>query len=502
MEPFPLTHPASVRGSSKTTKENWLLRCSLLLGLFLIVWLWILPIRNSFWLDETLTLQLLQTELSATIRDTALYSQSPLFSLIEWIIVRVTGSDGEIALRAVSLLAGIGTLCFWYRIGKELIDWEFGLMLVGLYIVLPQVAAEVPDARPYSLALLAETSGLFFFLRWMKSRASKDAFFWTICSAFAVHLQFLFGVALAIEVLFALFFEYRNRFEHARQLFGCLVVFIVLIAPAAPQFLMLFRERKLLAFPDKPRILDLALQIFPAACAVVAPVALIAAVRERRAHLKNVDIRFVLACTLLLVPTVGFFILSRVGSTVLFKPRYLLPATPGLVLVWGWIVRSIQPKGVRRSTAVVAILFMAALTSRLSLIPEYHDDNWRAVMAAVPESSGILLYNGLVETRRLDWLDDSDHWRYLTGPVQAYRKTVHRTDILLVPFEFDRPAQRYIETSLPRFSAGRSNISLVIRNYPNGPKWLSFLTRRVQDEGFREVRRSHSGSIWTIVLSR
>src|SRR5438105_15417295 len=70
--------------------------------------LWLLPLGNSFWLDESVIACIVRGSFRSVVTQAFIGAQSVAFCVIEW-LVRSVGSS-EAVLRLPSVLASIGSL--------------------------------------------------------------------------------------------------------------------------------------------------------------------------------------------------------------------------------------------------------------------------------------------------------------------------------------------------------------------------------------------------------
>lgn len=481
---------------------DWWMRVCQAAAAVLIVWVWMLPMANSFWLDETLVAVLIKGRLAQTLSNTALWPQSVLFSGVEWTVSHISGSSSEIVLRLPSLLAALATLYVWYRVGLECFDRECGLIFATLYALLPQVARQVPSARPYSLGLLAETAALLFLLRWIKSHKALNAYIWAACSAIAVHLQIMFAVPFGIELVFLLVFGLRKRSLNSWVLFGPATTAVALMAPAIPQALMEFRERSLLEIPlMPPGISDLLRAAVPV---VFVPIAILAVVLA----LKGISNRkwvwneaLLLGLGLMLIPF-GLFALAQVGAVSVFVPRYLLPATPGLIIVCGLILWSVKARWVRGLPLAASVLLAAVIAARSGPIPHYQQEDWRAAASAVKAAEPLIVYSGLVETRRLDWLDAPQRWPFLIAPALAYRPDLSPKTGIVLPFNFGAEEKADVKRRLGTRLQGQKSVAIIAREMFSGQEWVSWISEQARTQGFRRVFASQFGIVEAVVFHK
>jgi hypothetical protein len=469
-----------------------------------VIRLWVMPLWNSFWLDETLTVWAVRDGFWRIFQAVPQTPQSVAFCVVEWLASRLGGSS-EATLRLPSLAAAIGALYIYYRIGVEFIDRSAGLSLAALYITLHQVTIEVPNARPYSLALLAETAALLWLLRWLSDGRLWDGIGWVTCAVAAGHVHPFFFTVVPLEGGFVLWSMYRRSVVKGWQLVVCGLIGVALLAPAIPQLLVLSRQARFLSFTAPPTLLDLFLVITP--IFVLPVVALLAFFewlegrRPRWVACQPSDAA-ALGAVLLVAPTVISFVLSRFTAVHVFDARYLLPAVPGAVLLWGWLLHGIPSPFVREMSLAGGLVASVVITGGFSAVPDYHQEDWRSAVRDVPEPGAMIVYSGLVEARRLDWLQQRERWDYLMAPVLAYRPDVQPADTFVMPFDFDPAGQEYLERLVNARIRQRDSVAVVTRQSFAGPLWEQWVSERLERLGFRLVRDSAYGRVRVSVFER
>ncbi|HWQ56966.1 MAG TPA: glycosyltransferase family 39 protein [Bryobacteraceae bacterium] len=477
-----------------------------LLIALLVVRLWIMPLANSFWLDEAIIANNVREGLRHIFTTQLIALQSVAFCVVEWLVAQAAGTS-EIALRLPSLLAAIGAVFAIYRLGKEVADSNAGLLCALLFVTRPDLAIQVPNARPYALALLCHIAAMLWLARWMREPRVKYAALWLACAVAATHLHHLFGVALALECAVALLCVQRHmRAARLKQLIIGITAAVLLLLPALPQAMVFFEHRKLLSFTSRPGIGNLIATLAPwyvlLPLALTTVLALLAGHRPRSAKPAGDSRGLILAVAVGLVPAVGFFLLSTLTDARLFSTRYLLPAMPGIVLFWGLLLRRIEPLGVPRVALAAAAVLVALQLGGLQPVPDYRGEDWRAAVNALPESGDLLVYSGLVECRRLDWLQDPFRWKYLASPLLAYRPAADPRATHLLPFQMAEADTSYADRLVSGRLAGSRRVAvLAIRRF-DGPGWVNWVAVRLRSAGFVERRRSHYRAIEVAVFER
>ncbi|MCX6626780.1 MAG: glycosyltransferase family 39 protein, partial [Candidatus Solibacter sp.] len=92
-----------------------------LLAIAVIV-LWVVPVRSSFWLDETGTFWIIKDGLANLVARSAYWSgQSPLYYLTAWAAL-IAGGRAEWVMRLPSLAALMVAAWLFYRLAQRLFD--------------------------------------------------------------------------------------------------------------------------------------------------------------------------------------------------------------------------------------------------------------------------------------------------------------------------------------------------------------------------------------------
>ena len=471
-----------------------------------ILRLWVLPLNNSLWLDESLIVWIIRDSFLDALARASASPQSVLFSALEW-VVRHFGSSA-IVLRLPSLGAAIGATYIYYKIGAEFLDREAGVIFAAVYLTLKDVAIQAVSVRPYSLALLAEAAALLWFLRWVRTGKTRHVLLWAVCSAVASHLHFFFALPVVIEGAYALWRMRYRASATVRQLVQFAIVYAALLSPAIPQLAMLVREGSSLSISSQVTSAGVLVALVPiwlvCGTLVMAVLSLLEGDRSGWGHGRGTEIPMLGAALLSPVPL--FAILSVSTDLLLFDARYLLPTVPGMVLLWGWVFRGIGNTYTRLTSVAASVIlftmFMGNDWPRISLIPHYGHEDWRSADRSLDSSSALLVYSSLVETRRLEQLRSPEKWGYLMAPVLVYRPEFTPRDAFTLPFYAGPRDQAYVGDLLNGQLRERKEITLIARDIFSAPVWDSWLADRLRSEGYSETRASKYGTVEVRVYTR
>ncbi len=122
--------------------------------------------NQSFWQDEVLTAYEAQLPFGAMI-NTVVHVETtpPLYFVLVWAWAHIFG-NGEVALRSVSLLAGIALVPISYLAGRDLVSPRAGVVSAALVTFNPFLIWYSQEARAYMLlAALCGASFLWFVTR-------------------------------------------------------------------------------------------------------------------------------------------------------------------------------------------------------------------------------------------------------------------------------------------------------------------------------------------------
>ncbi len=154
--------------------------------------------RQSFWLDELVTVSLLRLDFGSMLEAIPDSEATPyLYYVLAWPWAHVFGL-GEVGLRSLSALAGAAIVPVTYGAGAVLVSRRVGLVAAALVSVHPFLVWYAQEARSYSLfALLAACTVLFFGQALRAETRWWPYLVWAIASSLAIATHY-FAVFLVL----------------------------------------------------------------------------------------------------------------------------------------------------------------------------------------------------------------------------------------------------------------------------------------------------------------
>lgn len=467
---------------------------------FALAVFWILPISSSFWVDETGTLVAVRGSLRTTVRS-ALDGQGHLpYLMLAWTVRSVAGAN-EVALRLPSLLAlGLGTFLL-YRLGRRLFDHETGLLAAVAFASMPVVAFLAIDARPYALALTLLIGSGLALVRWLDDDRLADGALAAICGALAVSSHYLFSVALLPQFLYAAH-RLRNQPKKATRALAPLLLFAILLTFPALHAWSIFWRLQTMAFPINLEVSELVRHLIPPALllGVVATLLAAAASTKRPMTLRRLsgsEAAITLVIAWATVPPVMMYVLSHLTSGSFFTDRYIASSTPGLALLAGRLLVTIDSPVAHKVGAAVLVIISLITRGTLS----HGEEDWRSaaryVNRVATTDTPVLLHAAFVESGQPDWLRDPSRVDELNAPAVMYPM---RGRIYTMPYVLDELGEDYLE-SLVETVLLRADGFVLVTRFPSVP-FREWLLGRLEAEGFRARDSESFGRVSITVFER
>ncbi len=367
---------------------------------------------QSLWSDEGVSVALAQRDLATIARDAAHDIHPPLYYYLLHFWVRLFGSS-EIAVRSLSVLCGLLLVFLTYLLGVALFDDRVALVASFLAAISPFQIYYSQETRMYILVALLGAISLFLFLKFARATREEDvaslgptvalyAFF--ITSALYTH-YFAFTIFLVANVAYALWLLLVPSARKWRALALWSLSQLLVILLYLPW--LNFAKEQLRTWPAISQPMGLGfvaqevLRIFSLGpFAQMGPllfgflvIALLGLIPRKG---EGYSIAF--ALIYLLLPPLVMYLLSL--SRPLYRPKLLLLATPGYLLL---LARGVSEVWMERNRNLVTgiLLLFVALASGFSLHGYFFDlryarDDYRGLaryIAALGKEGDAILLN-------------------------------------------------------------------------------------------------------------
>jgi len=129
-------------------------------------------ITHSLWLDEAIQALALKGQLGPLSTYALGDFQPPLYHLLGYLWTRIAGYS-ELSLRTISLVAGLGTVYFLFRIGKDLWDQRIGIIAGLLAATNPLLIYYSQEGRTYALTTFLVTASMYYFFKIYQNTSNR-----------------------------------------------------------------------------------------------------------------------------------------------------------------------------------------------------------------------------------------------------------------------------------------------------------------------------------------
>jgi hypothetical protein len=361
--------------------------------------LWFLAIRAPLWLDETVSMYLIQGGFSG-IMSRQIWPDSPAYSCLLLLWTKAMGT-GEITLRISSVLPMLAAVYLLYRAARELFRRDVAIIAAIVFCLHPIVIFAAIDIRPYAFAVLALNAAILALVHLRHNDSSWLAALLGLLAACAVHLQLLFGAILPAFVLSLFALKAGDRKTLWRQLFVAFAAFVLGFLPAFTRLRYMLQTSTTHVFSETPKFSQLLSTVTIRALVIILVIFLLAAARKHLLRPAG-DRRTALLCvSLALIPLAILYLLSVGTSVHVFVPRYRLVAVPGIALCWAALVNKIDSRSLRLWFCV-ALVAVTACFSFASKSARVHQYSWKhalefAQQNAAPDDAPVLICSDLPE---------------------------------------------------------------------------------------------------------
>ena len=365
--------------------------------------------RQSFWIDEVITVQLLAKSLPdmlGTLPDAE--STPPLYYVLAWLWSRMAGLD-EVGLRSLSAFFGTLTIPVCYGAARMLIGHRVGVIVAALAAVNPLLVWYSQEARAYSLFVFLGALSFLAFARALEEPSPRHLAFWAGASSLMIVTHYFGVFLLAAEALMLLYLR-RSRATWAAT--GAIVGVGLAVLPLAIYQAIYSSSRwirfvdlaarieetvRQLLVPGPPSMWagagvaeDVARAWWPVGivmliCAVAALVVL-GTRREKQGALVALSVGVAAAGMPILMSLAAALVTGGRGDVFLY--RNVIVAWLPLAVVVGAALGARRAGGVGLVAASALVAWSFAVVVHDATAPERQRDDWRLVTAALDGPAG------------------------------------------------------------------------------------------------------------------
>lgn len=172
-----------------------------LLGLALVLRL--VFINQSLWLDEGIEALALMGRQGPLMLYALADYQPPLYHLIGYVTTHLLGFS-EFVLRLPSLLSGVLTVYFVYKLAEKIIDKK-GAMIAGLLAATnPLLIYYSGEGRTYAMTAFFVSASIYYFIDLTEHRSKKSLFLYFLFTTFYIWTSYLSWFLFVAIGLYAL----------------------------------------------------------------------------------------------------------------------------------------------------------------------------------------------------------------------------------------------------------------------------------------------------------
>ena len=358
------------------------------LALAVSISIWFIAIRAPLWLDETVSIYLIQGGF-AGIMSRQVWPDAPTYSCLLWLWTKVMGL-GEIALRISSILPMLGAVYPLYRAARELFDRDIALIATIVFCLHPIIIFASIDIRPYAFAALAINASILALVHLRHNNSNWLAALFGLSAACIVQFQLLFAAILpALAVCFVVL-KWGDRKTLWRQLRIALVVFAFAFLPVIPRLQYMIHTSGTHVFSPPPSLLELASTLtFKGLGGIfILGVLITAGSRKLSQRIRPGGWTILLCTSLALVPSLVLYALSVGTSIHVFVPRYRMAAVPGIALCWALVASWIGSRSLRL-LACIAVVAATAVIYLTTPFLRQHQYSWKYALAFVEKNASV-----------------------------------------------------------------------------------------------------------------
>jgi hypothetical protein len=447
---------------------------------------WLMPLGESFWTDETGTVFVVHRGAGDPSLSVAPQVAESIYFVLPWIAEKL-GGFSEPVYRLPSTLAMIVALFLIFRLASRLIHPPAAWFVVFACLAMRNFDIQADDARPYALGMLVGVASVWFLVRWLDSGSWGEALLFVLAGALLWRVQLVYWPFYPVLVLYAaarlVARDTPVRWPSAAIVFAALALTLL---PAAPEAIALQSQAKTHVIVGMPGVWDLLRAIEPAAliAAVVVIVALF--LPWRRAEWEISRSSCALALAWWLAPPVALFVFSHATGHSLFVPRYYSLMLPGAAIAGtAFAARFVPAQRWAALSAVLGIGVLIFMGQWNRVAPRDFNYDWRGAARAVDArvqqlETPVVCVSPFMEGQSPAWYPNYPLPSFLYAPLAVY--PIHGRPYPF-PFAISPAAEDYASTVM-RTALVPSGRFFVYGAGQGATGWEKWFERRLASSGW------------------
>lgn len=372
-----------------------------------LVRLWLMPLGSSFWVDEMVTIFVVDHGADHPSLNAA--PQVPQ-SIYYPVIGAVVPSRSEIAYRLPSVFLMALTLWFVGLLASRLIHPDARWFAILACFSLKGINYEAANARPYAMGMCVAAAGLYFLVRWLDTRRLWNAALFLILGALLWRVHLIFWPFYVVFFVYAVLRIREVPFWQSAGVFGLLGLSLIPVAMRALALNAQASEHVVIAEPGWK---DLERSLRPLLFGASALGAWIwSRFYKPRVWPAIPASAVALILTWWLWHPIALFAFSRITGNSVFVPRYYGISSPGTAMAGALAAALFLPSRFWRPAALIMGVVALILAGNWKTVwPHHHNSDWRAAAAAVnglalPASTPVICPSPFVEAKPPEWTPD------------------------------------------------------------------------------------------------
>jgi uncharacterized membrane protein len=330
--------------------------------------------KESFWLDETLSVRQTQIPYKDTIHLLHNDVHTPLYFTFLWGWIRIFGT-GEYATRLLSALFGLGAVIALFFFGRKYLSEKAGLIAAAILAVSPLALFYSQEVRPYSLFLLLAILSMHCYLSLIRTMSMRNCSLYILATLGLLYTH-LFG-ALVIIVQTLHFISKRKNIKKFLILQAIILIGILPWIISSTHYTESVRYLKWIGTPTLKSLIGVYGDLAGGAILLVLFIAIIIFGTYKKRKFDHLLLLW------LIVPPLVMFLSSQAILPV-FHVRYVLFVAPALALLIGQGIINITK---RQPVQIGILIIILAISAALAIAHErqLEKDDWRTFSKFIQE---------------------------------------------------------------------------------------------------------------------